>query len=83
MAFVTATVYMAHHFAEYFHSPVYFRSIARRAPFKMAGFRTDGVIQNGRSLLDHSRYLRTTECSEPQDKVYAVLGMAVDSITSR
>ena len=79
MTFVSATVYMAHHFAEYSQFPEGFRSIARSAPFSMAGFRTDGVIRYGDTLLELLEYLRSTECSEPRDKVYAILGMAVDA----
>lgn len=77
MTLVSPTVYMAHHFAENLHFPDSFRSIARGAPFWMAGFGTDGVIRYGDSLLDLFEYLRTSECSEPRDKVYAVLGMAI------
>ncbi|KAL8874530.1 MAG: hypothetical protein Q9198_006877 [Flavoplaca austrocitrina] len=78
MVLVCATVFMAHHFAEYANFPLRFRRIARGAPFKMAGFKTEGVIRYGDSLLELLDYLRTTECSEPRDKVYAILGMAVD-----
>lgn len=78
MTFVSAAVYMAHHFSVYPQFPQSFRSIGRGAPFAMSMFRTDGVIRNGDSLLDLMEYFRTTECSEPRDKVYAILGMAVD-----
>lgn len=69
---------MAHHCSVYLRFPESFRRIARGAPFSMAMFRRDGVIQHGDSLLALLEYFRSTECSEPRDKVYAVLGMAVD-----
>lgn len=78
MTFVSAAVYMAHHFSGYPQFPQNFCSIARGAPFAMSMFRTNGVIRHGDSLLDLLEYFRTTECSEPRDKVYAILGMAVD-----
>lgn len=79
LTLVSATICMAHHVAEYSQSPVGFRCVAISAPFSMASFRLNGVIQCDHTLLELLEYLRYTECSEPRDKVYAILGMAADS----
>ncbi|KAL8651548.1 MAG: hypothetical protein Q9226_004655, partial [Calogaya cf. arnoldii] len=58
--------------------PELFRLDVQGDASRMAGFRFNGVIKTGDSLLELLDYLRATECSEPRDKVYAVLGMAID-----
>ncbi|KAL9631140.1 MAG: hypothetical protein Q9204_004376 [Flavoplaca sp. TL-2023a] len=45
---------------------------------KMARFRTNGVVRYGDSFLELLEFLHLTQCSKPRDKVYAILGMAVD-----
>ncbi|KAL9627059.1 MAG: hypothetical protein Q9204_006839 [Flavoplaca sp. TL-2023a] len=78
MALVCVTVSVAYYLAAFANFPVRFRSIAPGPTIHMAGLRIKGVIRHGDSLLELLDYLRTTERSEPRDKVYAILGMAVD-----
>ncbi|KAI4276228.1 MAG: hypothetical protein LQ337_002627 [Flavoplaca oasis] len=78
MALVCVTVCIASQLSKYAHFPVRFRFLTPGATSHMAAFRDNGVIRWGDSLLELLEYLRTTECSEPRDKVYAILGMAVD-----
>ncbi|KAL8643480.1 MAG: hypothetical protein Q9226_008341 [Calogaya cf. arnoldii] len=49
-----------------------------QAPTRVAMFRSGGTILVSDSLLVLLKYFRSTQCSEPRDKVYAVLGMPAD-----
>ncbi|KAL8717642.1 MAG: hypothetical protein Q9225_005131 [Loekoesia sp. 1 TL-2023] len=78
MILVSASVFMANHFTEFAHVDFHFQDIARCPAFAISSFRTDGKIRYGDSLLDLIDFLRSTETSEPRDKVYALLGTASD-----
>ncbi|KAL8992030.1 MAG: hypothetical protein Q9169_007430 [Polycauliona sp. 2 TL-2023] len=78
MGDIIPTAFLARHFSYYRQFANCLRAISGGAAYRMAAFRTKGVIRDGDNLLDLIEYLRVAECSEPRDKVYAVLGMAAD-----
>ncbi|KAL8782093.1 MAG: hypothetical protein Q9213_005704 [Squamulea squamosa] len=75
---LSASVYMAHHFAEFTDIDFPFRDVARGPVFGFQAFRKDGVVKYGDTLLDVLEFLRPTKSSEPRDKIYAPLGFASD-----
>ncbi|KAL8908306.1 MAG: hypothetical protein Q9171_005514 [Xanthocarpia ochracea] len=79
---LNASVYMAHHFAEFGDIDFHFRDVARGPAFALSAFRDNGVCKYGDTLLELLEFLRTTESSEPRDKVYALLGFASDLSSS-
>ncbi|KAI4173817.1 MAG: hypothetical protein LQ346_008339 [Caloplaca aetnensis] len=80
---VIATVLTANHFCGYLQFPESFHCIARCGASVMATIRQLGVFPRGNSLLDLLQATGETECSDPRDKVYAVLGMAGDLSSGR
>ncbi|KAL8849898.1 MAG: hypothetical protein Q9221_005164 [Calogaya cf. arnoldii] len=78
LSLVLVAYYMEVILGEHPRFPERFRHGAFGAPSHLAAFRSDGGITVGDSLLVLLEYFRSTQCSEPRDKVYAVLGMAAD-----
>lgn len=79
MILLNAAVYIAHHFSKYTDIDFEFRDIARGPVFAIEIFRDNGKFRYGDTLLELLDYLRTTESSEPRDKVYAPLSFASDA----
>ncbi|KAL8765605.1 MAG: hypothetical protein Q9209_007387 [Squamulea sp. 1 TL-2023] len=78
MILICASVYMAHHFAEFTDNDFPFSDVARGPIFGFQAFRDEGLVKYGDTLLDLLSSLRPTQSSEPRDKIYAPLGFASD-----
>ncbi|KAL9119653.1 MAG: hypothetical protein Q9187_003794 [Circinaria calcarea] len=78
MIYLCAAVFMAHHFAEFTDLDSRFQKIARGPVFLLQAFRRDGTFSYGSSLLSLLESTRSTESTDPRDKVYAPLGLATD-----
>ena len=79
MIHLCAAVFMAHHFSEFTKLDARFRNIARGPVFAFQAFRRlDGTFTYGSSLLSLLESTRSTESTDPRDKVYAPRGLATD-----